>query len=234
MKTVFGKGKFQRQTGSNPGHLFTTGQVYSSLLVCQLGLKPPTLRALSHRTWHRWMLNTEYWSDQFTFFKVRSKWSFICHFPLVLGVFSCMGLELNCSSAGLTRRGGHISLPPSMEIWVSCLCNLPAAPWTTMWYLTSYRQAVQVRVGRRQGMASANSNATSSELIQPWVRTLRQEGVFLGNEWWRSCWLIHQQQERILIYLLGPEKTGLKISLFVGWAKALSTSSWVNWQKLKR
>lgn len=166
MQIVFGKGKFQRQTGSNPGHLFTTGQVYSSLLVCQLGLKPPTLRALSHRTWHRWVLNTEYWSDQLTFFKVRSKWSFICHFPLVLGVFSCMGLELNCSSAGLTRRGGHISPPPSMEIWVSCLCNPPAASWTTMWYLTSYRQAVQVRVGRRQGMASANSNATSSELIQ--------------------------------------------------------------------
>lgn len=166
MQIVSGKGKFQRQTSSNPGHLFTTGQVYSSLFVCHLEIKLPTLRVLSHRTWHRWVLNTEYLSDQFSFFKVRSKRSFICHFPLVLGVFSCMGLELKCSSAGLTRRGGHISLPHSMEIWVSCLCNLPAAPWTSMWYLTSYRQAAQVRVGRRQGMASANSNATSSELIQ--------------------------------------------------------------------
>lgn len=115
MQRVFGKEKFQRQTGSNPGHLFTTRQVYSSLLICKLGIKTPTLRALSHRTWHRWVLNIEYLSDQFIFFKVRSKWSFICHFPPVLGVFGCMGLELKCSGAGLTRRGGHIPPAPPTD-----------------------------------------------------------------------------------------------------------------------
>lgn len=122
-----------------------------SCLICKLGIKH--LKALSHRTLHRWVLNIEYLSDKFTFFKVRSKWSFICHFPPVLGVFGCMGLELKCLSAGL--RGGPTSPlnhPPHthpMKIWFSCLCNFPAASWTSRWYLTSYRYAAQVRVGRR-------------------------------------------------------------------------------------
>lgn len=88
------------------------------------------------------------------------------YLPLLsnLGSFQLYGLVTQMLRPILTRRGRIVDFLLCNEVWVSCLCSSLAAPWTSLWYPTSYRQAAGVRAGRRQGMASANCTAISSEL----------------------------------------------------------------------
>lgn len=124
------------------------------------------------------------------------------YLPLLsnLGSFQLYGLVTQMLRPILTRRGRIVDFLLYKEVWVSCLCSSLAAPWTSLWYPTSYREAAGVRAGRRQGMASANCTAISSEL-GVWGENITQGVLLLGNEgWWgMGVWPICQQQERILI-----------------------------------